>query len=170
MSAQGVQTLYLQGAAQTGDPGVLESGRLLALIGRAHQRGLRVVVWYMPGLTDLAADYSRLVALGHLPVDGVAVDIESRDDPDIADRNAGLVTLSEAVRQALPDVALGAIVLPPSLLEVVNPAFWPDFPVAGDRPVLRRLAAHDVLDRPAAGVGIPGRVHLHRRQRRAAAP
>jgi hypothetical protein len=128
MSADGVQTLYLQGASQTGDPGVLEPDRLLALIARAHQRQLRVVVWYLPTLTDLTADYARLVALGRLPVEGVGVDIESRDNADVVDRNARLIALSQAVRQALPRAPLGAIVLPPSLLEVVNPRFWPDFP------------------------------------------
>jgi hypothetical protein len=134
VSADGVQTLYLQGASQTGDPGVLEPGRLLGLIARAHRRRLRVVVWYMPTLTDLTGDYARLVALGRLPVDGVGVDIESRDDPDVVDRTARLITLSQVVRRAMPRMPLGAIVLPPSLLEVVNPNYWPAFPWQGIAP------------------------------------
>ncbi len=128
LAARGVQTLYLQGASQTGDGGVLEPDRLRALIGRAHRRGLGVVVWYLPSLTDVGADYSRLVALGRLPADGVGVDIESRDNPDLADRNAKLVALSRLVRRRLGRVPLAAIVLPPTLLEVVNPGFWPAFP------------------------------------------
>jgi hypothetical protein len=134
MAGKRVQTLFLQGASQTGGTGVLEPGRLLALVARAHERKLRVVLWYLPALTDPAADLARLIALGRLPVDGVAVDIESRDLADVADRNLRLIVLSQAVRRALPRVPLGAIVLPPTLLEVVNPNFWPGFPWLGIAP------------------------------------
>ena len=48
--------------------------------------------------------------------------------PDPAERNQRLVELSERFRDAAGDEALGAIVLPPVLLEVVNPDFWPEFP------------------------------------------
>jgi hypothetical protein len=128
MATLGVQTLYLQGAAQTGDVGPLEPALLMSLVTRAHQRGIRVVLWYLPSFTDATADYDRLVAIGRLPVEGIGVDIESRTNPDVGDRNTRLVALSQALRKAMPAMPLGAIVVPPPLMEVVNPAYWPGFP------------------------------------------
>ncbi len=54
---------------------------------------------------------------------------------DVAERNRRLVELSAALRQALPGRTISAIVLPPVVLEAVNPAYWPDFPY-------REIAAH----------------------------
>jgi len=48
--------------------------------------------------------------------------------PETTERNRRLVELSERSRQVVGDDALGAIVLPPVQLEVVNPALWPEFP------------------------------------------
>jgi hypothetical protein len=128
MAAQGVQTLYIQ-AAHAGRPdSVLEPQRLLPILARAHQRGLRVVAWYLPDLTNVGSDLAHLTAISRLAVDSVAVDIESKAVSDVATRNARLVDLSRALRAALPGRAIGAIVLPPVLTEVINPAYWPDFP------------------------------------------
>lgn len=124
----GIQTLYLQGASQTGPATALEAERLDALIVAAHGVGLSVVVWYQPTLVDVATDLARLVAISRLPADAVAVDIESTAVADLATRNAALISLSQKLRRALPARLLGAIVLPPALLEVVNPKYWPDFP------------------------------------------
>jgi hypothetical protein len=48
--------------------------------------------------------------------------------PDPTLRGQRLVQLSQRARALVGDEALGAIVLPPVLTEVVNPAFWPAFP------------------------------------------
>jgi hypothetical protein len=128
MARSGVQTLYIQAASQIGPAATLEPDRLLSLVNRAHHLGLSVVVWYQPTLVNVADDLTRLLAIGHLPADGVAVDIESTDVAAVAQRNASLVTLSADLRHALPKRPLGAIVLPATLLEVVNPAYWPAFP------------------------------------------
>jgi hypothetical protein len=62
-------------------------------------------------------------------VDGIAVDIESRLNADVGERTRRLVELSARLRDALgPDVALGAIVLPITVIEDVNPAYWPGYP------------------------------------------
>ena len=59
----------------------------------------------------------------------MAIDIEDTDHvTDIDQRNSALVELSQRVRAAAGDDALGAIVLPPVLTDVVNQNFWPDFP------------------------------------------
>jgi hypothetical protein len=128
MAAAGVQTLYIQAASQTGPPTVLEGDRVLGLIQRAHHRGMAVVVWYLPRLVDLTDDMSRLMAISRLPADGVAVDMESTDVAAIEPRNTALIELSQQLRRVLPGRPLGAIVLPATLLEVVNPLYWPDFP------------------------------------------
>jgi hypothetical protein len=130
----GVQTLYVQAASQTGPATALEPDRLDALISAAHGAGLSVVVWYQPTLVDVATDLARLVAISRLPADAVAVDIESTAVADPAARNSALISLSQQLRRSLPARLLGAIVLPPALLEVVNPKYWPDFPYAALAP------------------------------------
>ena len=129
MAASGVQTLYVQAARHDGPPGVLEPERLKGIVERADAQGLRVVAWYLPSLVDPGLDLQRLKAVAALPhVDSVAVDIESRDVGDVAERNRRLVRLSSDLRQAVPGRTLGAILLPPVVLDVVNPAYWPGFP------------------------------------------
>ena len=129
MADEGVQTLYVQGTRASADD-VLEPERLEALLDRADEEGLATVVWYVPSLLDPEADLRRLEALAELDVDAVAVDIEARDVPDPAERSRRLVELSEQLREALPDTALGAVPVAPVLLEVVNTDWWPGFPWA----------------------------------------
>jgi hypothetical protein len=131
MASLGIQTLYIQAARVDGPNGVAEPDRLNAIIQRAHARGIRVVVWYLPTLTDVNADLGRLLAIAALPVEGVAVDIESREVSDPGDRSARLVDLSNRLRAALPGRTLGAIVFPPTGMEVINPSYWPGFPWGG---------------------------------------
>ncbi len=128
MADVGVETLYVQTSRWNAPEDILEPERLVPLLDRARARGLRVVAWYLPTFVDPATDLRRLLAAATLGVDSVAVDIESRDLADHAERNRRLVELSAALHEALPDVALGAIVFPPVVMEVVNPSFWPDFP------------------------------------------
>ncbi|MBV8302923.1 MAG: hypothetical protein JOZ04_01840 [Acidimicrobiia bacterium] len=134
MASLGVQTLYIQAARYDGPDGVVEADRLNAIIQRAHAHGIRVVVWYLPTLTDVNADLTRLLAIAGLGVEGVAVDIESRDVSDPNERSARLVDLSDRLRAALPGRTLGAIVFPPTGMEVINPSYWPGFPWAGIAP------------------------------------
>ena len=128
MAAAGVQTVFLQTAKHDTADTISEPELLLPIIDRAHERGMRVVAWYLPTLEDTANDLNRLVASANLDVDGIAVDIEARNVSDVRERNRRLVELSGQLRRALPGRAIGAIVLPPVVLEVVNPNFWPDFP------------------------------------------
>lgn len=128
MASEGVQTLYIQASKHDAPEDVLERDRLLAIISRAQARGMRVVAWYLPTLVDPAADMRRLLAIAALPVEGLAVDIEARNVTDVAERNRRLVQLSAELRAALPGRALGGIVLPPVVMEEVNPNYWPGFP------------------------------------------
>jgi hypothetical protein len=128
MADEGVQTLFLQTAKNDTPDAISEPELLLPIIKRAHERGIRVVAWYLPTLEDTTNDLNRLLASADLDVDGLAVDIESRKIADVDERNRRLIDLSNQLRNALPGRAIGAIVLPPVVLEVVNPNYWPNFP------------------------------------------
>ena len=128
MADAGVETLYIQASKWDSPTDVLEPERLLAFVDRAHARGMDVVAWYLPTLEDPAFDLRRLLAIAALPVDAVAVDIESRKVADVAERNRRLIELSGALRTALPRMTIGAIPFPPVVMEVINPSFWPGFP------------------------------------------
>ena len=134
MAAAGVQTLYLQAAKWDAPGDVAEPDLLLPIIDRAHARGIRVVAWYLPTLTDPDADFRHVAAIAALHVEGVAIDIESRAVGDVAERNRRLVAFSARLRSTLGGRAIGGIVLPPVVMEVVNPNYWPGFPWRGIAP------------------------------------
>jgi hypothetical protein len=134
MADAGVRTIYLQPAADDARfPGLLSTDLLAEFLVRAHARGVHVVAWYLPRFGDIAGDLRRLQKIADFRVDGhgfdaIAVDIEFTDAVPLEPRNAALVELSQQLRSALPDVELGAIVLPPVVTDVLNPAYWPEFP------------------------------------------
>jgi hypothetical protein len=131
MAAAGVQTLYLQPAADDpAYPDLLSRDLLEQFLTRAHGHRMQVVAWYLPHFTDVDGDLRRLQEMVDLGFDAVAVDIEFTEDADLAARNAALVDLSRRLRAAAPDVVLGAVVLPPVVTDVLNQAYWPSFPWA----------------------------------------
>jgi hypothetical protein len=134
MADAGVHTVYLQAAADDARyPDLLSPDLLGAFLTRAHARGMQVVAWYLPHLTDVNADLRRLQAMigfrsGGQAFDAIAVDIEDLSVADVDTRNARLVDLSTRLHAVAPGVTLGAIVLPPVATDVLNPAYWPRFP------------------------------------------
>jgi len=129
MASLGVQTLYIQTSRADAPTDVLEPERLQPIIDRAHQRGIRVVSWYLPTFEDQTADVRRMVAAARLDVQSFAVDIESTKIGDAAERGRRLVAESTALREQLgAGYPMGAIVLPPVATEVINPNYWPGFP------------------------------------------
>jgi hypothetical protein len=139
MAALGVETLYLQ-AARLDDrapDGIVDVDLVGRFLQAGHEAGIRVVGWYLPKHGDNAADLERLLKIagfewqGHR-FDGLTVDIEDVETvPDIALRNQRLIELSKALKAELGDDAVvGAGVIPPVQLEVINPAYWPSFPWA----------------------------------------
>ena len=136
MADAGVRTVYLQ-AARNDDrsPDRIVDDLLVArFLIEAHRLDLEVVGWFLPRLGDVDDDLDHVADLADFDVaghrfDGVALDIEDVEtESDVSLRNARLVELSERSAEHLEGGALGAIVLPPVLIETVNPAFWPDFP------------------------------------------
>jgi hypothetical protein len=135
LAALGARTLYLQAAVNdSAAPTYLVDRALLGLmLRRAHARGLRVVAWYLPDLTDPAADQARVDAIVAFRTrgqrfDGVALDIEATDEPDVTVRNQRLVALARRLHDRAGGRPTGAIVYPAVQLEVVNPKLWPGFP------------------------------------------
>lgn len=136
VAALGVDTLYLQAARDDPrSPGQLAHDQLTpAMLVAAHEAGLRVVAWFLPHHADVAADVRRVRALLEFEVDGhrfdgVAIDIEDTQSvPDHALRNQRVVQFSRRIREAAGDDPIGAIVLPPVALEVINDQYWPQFP------------------------------------------
>lgn len=137
MAAFGVNTLYLQ-AARLDDrspDGIVDAELIGTFLERAHAEDIRVVGWYLPKFAALDADFARLEKIaefewnGH-KFDGVTVDIEDTENvPDVAERNQRLVELSKRLRERLgPEASIGAGVLPPVQIELINPAYWPTFP------------------------------------------
>ena len=136
MARLGIRTLYLQ-AAQDDDrsEGLLVDRALVgAILRRAHDRGVKVVAWYLPHFAEVSRDLARVRALYEFRshgerFDGLALDIEwTNDVTDVAARNRALTTLATRTRRLVTNVPLGAIVLEPVLIEDVNPNYWPDFP------------------------------------------
>jgi hypothetical protein len=128
MAELGIQTLYIQTAHQRSAADVIEPDRLMPFIDRARARGMAVVAWYLPTLEDTSVDLRRLLAAARLPVDGLGVDIESRDVADPAERTRRLLELSMRLREAVGARAIAAITPSAVHLQVINPDFWPGFP------------------------------------------
>lgn len=136
MAAAGVKTLYLQsGRLDDRSPDVLEDRWLLTeFLMRADQHDIDVVAWYLPKWDDDSTDLDHLMAAHNFEAlgyrfDGVAVDIEwNQDGLEVEERNERFVRLSRLLSIQTGADPLGAIVLPPVQTEVINPAFWPDFP------------------------------------------
>jgi hypothetical protein len=136
MAAAGVKTLYLQAAKDdVRSPGDLVNPEILGpMLIRAHDRGVKVVAWYLPKFYDVGSDLRRLLAMrdfraGGQGFDGIGVDIEwTKDVPDPAERNVRLVDLSRRLRAEMGTAAVAAIPLPPVVIETINPRYWPGFP------------------------------------------
>lgn len=135
MAAAGIRTLYLQVSRDDERTvGLLEQPELLGrFLVRAHERGMKVVGWYLPKKYD-DGDLERFRAIRDFRVDGhafdaIGVDIEFRGEvPDTPERNRRLVELSQRLRDEVGDFPLAAIVLPPVVTDIINLAYWPSFP------------------------------------------
>lgn len=138
MAQAGVRTVYIQ-AARLDDrsPTGLEDRWLLTdWLLTARELGIDIVAWYLPRFGGGGEDLERVQAMADFEVlghrfDGVGIDIEwTGDGVDDETRSQRLIELGRGATSANPELPLGAIVLPPVLIEVVNEDFWPGFPWA----------------------------------------
>jgi alkylhydroperoxidase family enzyme len=170
MADAGVDTIYLQAAADDPRyPGLLSSDLLGQFLTRAHARGMQVVAWYLPHLTDVEADLARLRAMTDFRAagqsfDAVAVDIEDLSVADVDVRNARLVDLSQPPGRGRPDRHPGCHRAAPGGHRRAQPRLLAAFPVAATRPGLPGVAADGVLEQPDGGVGLAGPPSVHQRE------
>jgi hypothetical protein len=135
MADLGTKTLYLETARFASETDIQFPAAVGAALDRAKARGLRVVAWYPPDFTDLKRDVRRSLAAVRFVspngnrFDAFGADIEYTEGvPDHKKRNALALEYSEQLRAgAGATYPLGAIVIPPSWLEV-NQTRWPNFP------------------------------------------
>ncbi len=120
----GVQTIYIQAAHWSTTPDVLEPDKLQAILDRAHQLGMYVVVWYLPAFQDVNTDLRKVVALANLDVDGISIDIEERDIvKDTPERTRRLLQFTQALRGLLPSRFISNNIIEPTSLDGV-PGIW----------------------------------------------
>ena len=142
MARQGVKTLYIQGAKDRdgGGTGVLSADLLGQFVDKAKAHKIKVVGWYLPRFVNPSRDWAHVDAMLKFRTkngnrfDSIGIDIESRENGDLKQRNDRLVALSTKLRQAAGSMSTSAIVVPPVVTDVINPNFWPDFPWAKLKP------------------------------------
>jgi hypothetical protein len=134
MEARGVRSLFLQTSNADRPGSFVFPDASSAFIDAAHDAGIRVVAWYLPGLRDLGTDRRRVAdALAFRTArgdafDGFGLDIESESVGDPYRRTARLIRLSSQIRElAGARFPLGAIVPSPVRLRD-DLAYWPGFP------------------------------------------
>ncbi len=138
MAALGVKTLYVQVANPDGAPAnqLTDRAELRALLERAHEHDIAVVPWFLPRAVSPADDLATMKQIVKLRVggesfDGIGLDLESSEVPDITLRNQRTVAFAKQVRKLVgASMPVAAIVYPAVQLEVLNTTLWPDFPYA----------------------------------------
>jgi hypothetical protein len=136
LADRGVRTLYLQTGNFRQRVDVVAPRHLAALVDAAHARGIAVVGWYLPDLTNPQRDLRRARAAVDFRtsagerLDAFGLDIESSAVRDSGERTRRLLELSERLRTAAgPDYPLGAIIPSPVGMKLL-PRYWPRFPYA----------------------------------------
>jgi hypothetical protein len=135
MASLGVRTLYLETSNFNRPSPFVYPTRTERFVDAAHDYGMDIVAWYLPGFVGTDLDFNRsMAAIGFRTArgdgfDAFGLDIESPEVRDPALRSASMVELSARLRDAVGDYPLGAIIASPRGMER-NPTYWPDFPYA----------------------------------------
>jgi hypothetical protein len=134
MDAHGVQTLFLETSSWRIPNDIFRPKTASVFLTEAHRRGMQVVAWYVPDFRNLKRDLRRSMAAIKFRApngqrfDSFALDIESFEVRDVAERSARLLRLSARIRKAVGrNYPLGAIVISPVATHRV-PSGWPGFP------------------------------------------
>ena len=139
MAARGVRTVFVETSNYRQQADIVGAAALARLLEALHDRGLRVVAWYLPGFQNPSLDLRRALAALRFSTrrgdsfDGFALDIEAAV-VRLGLRNQRLLALSRRLRSLAGNAALGAIVPSPRGMEL-RPAYWPGFPWAELREV-----------------------------------
>jgi hypothetical protein len=130
LRAHGIHTLFLETSNDRQRSGVAHPVATARLLHAAHGAGIRVVGWYLPSFISPRVDVGRALegARFRSPegdgFDAFALDIESTRVRSLPVRSAHAVSVTRAVRAALPHrLALGAITIDP-----VGATYWRGYP------------------------------------------
>lgn len=130
MAAAGMTTLYIQSARTSRSVDVADPERFREFVDASHAHGMDVVSWYLPNHTDPETDLRRSLAPLEYGVDGIGIDLESKNLADRALRNERAIDLVRNAADLAGDVPVGAVVFAPQALSRYEPDTWPDFPWA----------------------------------------
>ena len=135
MATQGVRTLYLETSNFHRHSPFVFKEEVIRFVDLAHEHGLSIVAWYLPGFRDLALDEQRSMAAIDLVTpdgnefDGFALDIESSEVSRASRRTNRLLRLSDHLRARAGEAyPLGAIIPTPRRIDITDPDYWPGFP------------------------------------------
>jgi hypothetical protein len=136
MEARGVRTLFLETSNYTQARSIRDPNGVARFIDAAHERGIDVVAWYLPGFADLGRDFRRSMRAIRFRTpsgerfDSFALDIEASVVDPPSRRTKRLLALSRRIRErAGPGYPLGAVIPSPVGIEL-NRGYWPGFPYA----------------------------------------
>jgi hypothetical protein len=134
MAAHGVRTVYVETSNFKRPFPFVNKPAVEAFVDAAHEEGVQIVAWYLPGLVDPALDLKRSKAAIRFTTengnrfDGFGLDIEAPDVADPSRRTERLLDVSRKLRAWAGDgYPLGAITPSPRGI-VERPDYWPDFP------------------------------------------
>jgi hypothetical protein len=135
MAAHGVRTLYLETSNHSQARAIRDPRGVARFIEAAHDRGIEVVAWYLPGFDRLKRDLVRSMRAVNFRTpsgegfDSFALDIEASIVDPPSKRIRRLLKLSRRIRARVgPDYPLGAII--PSPLRMERGSSWRNFPYA----------------------------------------
>jgi uncharacterized lipoprotein YddW (UPF0748 family) len=133
IAARGVRTVYVETANDRSAVDVVNPKQLGQFVDELHNRGLRVVAWYLPGFVQPAVDVRRARAMLSFRTaqggsfDGVSLDIESLRLKSAGLRTKRLLALSRILRAEAGETPIAAITYPSRGFER-HPTWWPGFP------------------------------------------
>lgn len=134
MKSHGVRTLYLETSNYNRTTAFVFPVKVQQFVDAAHEFGINIVAWYLPGFDNLNRDFRRSMAAIQYTTpagnsfDSFGLDIESSQVASPSLRTARLLDLSSRIRTAAGDAyPLGAIVPSPKGMRL-HPTYWPGFP------------------------------------------
>jgi hypothetical protein len=119
LARRGVTTAWIETANDRSTVDVVQRAPLGRVLDALHDRGIRVVAWYLPGHVDQALDLRRARAMLSFRsprgdgFDGVALDIESLREKNVKRRTTRMLALLRTLRTEAGTVPVAAIVYPP---------------------------------------------------------
>jgi len=135
LGARGVRTAWIETANDRSATDIVDPAGLGGLVDSLHARGIAVVAWYLPGHDRHARDLRRMRAMLSFRTpqgaafDGVALDVESLRETNVARRTTRMLDLLARLRAEAGALPVAAITYPPRAFER-HIGWWPGFPWA----------------------------------------